>query len=103
MKDSFELDLNRTEIDITSQFGLEPIYNVIKFNLEDLHNPTNEKLRVVLLEDTGISRSYVIRNHENFVLPIIDPKVSISVMFNKNRDELQKAKPHIRVNFELQK
>jgi|SRR6185312_1668382 len=103
MRDSFELDLNRTEVDITIQFDLEPIYNVIKFKLDDLHNPTNERLRVVLLEDTGISRSYIIRNHENFVLPIIDPKVNISIMFNKNREELQKANPHIRVNFELHK
>lgn len=103
MKDSFELDLDCTEVDITKRFGLEPLYNIIKFNLNDLHNPTNEKLRVVLLEHSGISRSYIIRNHENFIIPIVDPEVSICVMFNKNREDLQKSKPHIRVNFELQK
>ena len=103
MKDSFELDLECIEVDLTKRFGLEPLYNIIKFNIDDLHNPGNERLRVVLFENTGISRSYIIRNHENFVVPITNPEVQITVMFNKNREELQKGKPHIRVNFELQK
>ena len=103
MKDSFELDINCTEVDITKRFGIEPHFSTIKFNIDDLHNPSNEKLRVVLIEKEGISRSYVIRNHENFVIPLNDPGAEITVMFNKNKEELQKTKPHIRIHFELQK
>jgi len=103
MKDSFELDINCTEVDITKRFGIEPHFSAIKFNIDDLHNPANEKLRVVLIEKDGISRSYVIRNHENFVIPLNDPGAQITVMFNKNKEELQKTKPHIRINFDLQK